>query len=265
MGIIYCLTFPNGKQYIGQTIQKMKTRIQQHRRTNYCTALAYAIKKYNEFQTEVLLEINNDLLDHYEKEFIDVFNTLVPNGYNIRSGGKDGEFTEATREKMKQSHLGKKHPDEVKKKISESNKGKKRSEETRMRQSKYWKEHPMSDEWKAKFSRQGFKHSDETKKKLSDIGKNRIISLETREKRSKTVKKHGAELNLPMYVTKLNPSGYHSSGYIVRHPNYPSKTFRSKDLSDEEKLELALKYYNDINMEKVQRLNGSGPSINDSA
>lgn len=64
MGIIYCITFPSGKQYIGQTRQKFETRLVQHKSSKDDTLIARAFKKYkDDFKTEIILEINDSLLD----------------------------------------------------------------------------------------------------------------------------------------------------------------------------------------------------------
>jgi predicted GIY-YIG superfamily endonuclease len=59
MGIIYCLTFPNGKKYIGQTIQQLKARLQQHSKQKYCKAVYNAIQKYKDYKCDILLEVDN--------------------------------------------------------------------------------------------------------------------------------------------------------------------------------------------------------------
>ena len=93
MGIIYCITFPSSKQYIGQTRQKFEIRLVQHKSSKDNTLIAKAFNKYkDDFKTEILLEINDSLLDEYEIKLIDVYNTLTPNGYNSRSGGQNGYY-----------------------------------------------------------------------------------------------------------------------------------------------------------------------------
>ena len=47
MGIIYILTSPDNKSYIGQTIQELKTRMNGHKYgKSYCRALKDAISKF---------------------------------------------------------------------------------------------------------------------------------------------------------------------------------------------------------------------------
>lgn len=118
MGLIYRIYFQNGKSYIGQTIQPINKRMQQHKTKKDCVALYNAIQKYPNFEYEILLETNNCMLDYYEILFINLFNSIIPNGYNIRSGGSSGLFTEITKEKMRKSHIGKIQEDSTKIKIS---------------------------------------------------------------------------------------------------------------------------------------------------
>lgn len=85
--------------YIGKTIQKLKTRIRQHRyvpndpNRYRCRCLLDAIQKYNweNFEVSTLWEGDNSLLGDMEKKFIKELNTMEPNGYNIREGGGKSE------------------------------------------------------------------------------------------------------------------------------------------------------------------------------
>lgn len=111
MGFIYKLTSPSGKSYIGQTIRSIGDRFKQHvNRARLddklgCTYLNAAIKKYgfDNFKHEILLEINNKLLDEYEIKFIDAYNTLEPNGYNLTKGGHTTQYSEASKQKMSET------------------------------------------------------------------------------------------------------------------------------------------------------------------
>lgn len=89
MGIIYMLTSPSGKSYIGQTIKTLQCRISGHARSKGCPALAASIAQYGikAFKTEVLVVVENHLLDEYEVKFIEAYQTRVPRGYNITPGG----------------------------------------------------------------------------------------------------------------------------------------------------------------------------------
>ena len=81
MGIIYCLTSPSGKKYIGQTTRDFEKRFEEHCTRKECRILYNAIQKYGQynFKKEILLECNNCFLDKYEIKFINLYDTLYPN------------------------------------------------------------------------------------------------------------------------------------------------------------------------------------------
>lgn len=77
--------------YIGQTKKSLKKRWQAHCRSDSnCSFLRNAIQKYgkNNFTIEVV-EVTPCpvVLDYKEKFYIKEYNTISPNGYNIRYGG----------------------------------------------------------------------------------------------------------------------------------------------------------------------------------
>lgn len=94
-GKIYRLVFPNGKCYIGQTIQPYYERSCGPSFAGYkgCNALLGAISKYG--PENVVLEIlfydpnaSLEMLNELEKQYIDHFHSLThENGYNITVGG----------------------------------------------------------------------------------------------------------------------------------------------------------------------------------
>lgn len=89
-GFIYKYTSPSGKSYIGQTVQKLSDRAG-HNGKNYigCTYFWNAIQKYGwgSFFVEILGEFLIEELNYQERRFIEIYNTLAPNGYNIQVGG----------------------------------------------------------------------------------------------------------------------------------------------------------------------------------
>lgn len=96
MGIIYMIkNNKNDKRYIGQTTQDVQKRFRQHleaaylkNRPTYNFCLARAIRKYgiDSFQIGILAEVPDDDLDLVEAHYIDMYNTLAPNGYNMSPG-----------------------------------------------------------------------------------------------------------------------------------------------------------------------------------
>lgn len=108
-GRIYCITNAiNGKQYVGQTVQKLSIRWASHKRqTGGCRALSNAIKKYgaSNFAIEELAEAaSQSELDELERHWISMLNTMWPNGYNLNSGGNGtGPLSPETKELARQA------------------------------------------------------------------------------------------------------------------------------------------------------------------
>ena len=97
-GIIYKITSPSGKVYVGQTIQEFNARIKSHhRKDSGCTAISRAIQKYkNQMKYEIIEDnVPQEQLDEREIHWIKELNSLTPNGYNLNTGGR---FYEATQE-----------------------------------------------------------------------------------------------------------------------------------------------------------------------
>lgn len=93
---IYKLNFPNGKSYIGQSVN-IKKRVQEHnqrarkidsdREIQVCEK---AIRKYGEIDTFIILEegLDKEQLDKKEKYWISYYNTTNKNfGYNLLDYG----------------------------------------------------------------------------------------------------------------------------------------------------------------------------------
>jgi len=210
MGVIYKLTSPSGKSYIGQTKRPIEKRMKEHFKCpGYCIALENAIKKYSDkMEYEVLLEVNDEQLNFYEIRMIQMYDTIEPKGYNIRTGGSVSQHSELSCERMRQAKLGDKN----------HNFGKPRSDEAKLAISA---------------AKSGDKHHFYGKT-LSDEHK---IKLALSHRKS--------HLELPMYMVyvKERPAQWQSSGYaIVNHPILKNKYFTTKKLTDDEKYDLALSY-----------------------
>jgi group I intron endonuclease len=130
--VIYRLTAPNGKSYIGLTTD-IDNRMNVHKRSAIDGKLQRAIKKYgwNSFEKEILLEVNNSaLLAQLEIFCIKLFDSFE-NGYNSTPGGERGmaghKVSDETRKRMSFAKLGKKRTpltNKTKQKISVALKGK---------------------------------------------------------------------------------------------------------------------------------------------
>jgi len=97
-GIIYKISSPSGKVYVGQTIRSFEKRMQEHRdMKSACSAVRNAIDKYgDEMKYEIIEEnVPQEHLDEREIYWIKELNSLRPDGYNLRTGGR---FYKATQE-----------------------------------------------------------------------------------------------------------------------------------------------------------------------
>lgn len=113
-GRVYLITnLVNGKQYVGKTTQTIKERFKAHTgRSNsknfYKMAIAMAIKKYGKesFKIEELaISYTKEQLKFSEGFYINYFNTLSPNGYNITNiiNGND-KHSKESKEKIRIAH-----------------------------------------------------------------------------------------------------------------------------------------------------------------
>jgi group I intron endonuclease len=244
------ITSPSGKKYIGQTIQCLEKRWKQHvdasKRSykDHCKVLNKSLRKYGDsnFKIEVLEECENECLDNKELEYIEKYDTIVPNGMNIKKGGANGT-----------------HHNDTKQKISESLKGRKISNETRLKMSKNKEydlpmyvlkirngyricNHPMGPE--RKFASKYESNDDKYNKAIEYLNLlNNLTEPIVAQKRNIT------------YISK------HKAGYAVKYPNEKPKYFVSKNIPNEILYENAVLYLNQLkNKNAVQRLNDSGES-----
>jgi len=180
--VVYKITNKiNGMIYIGQTIQPLEDRIYDHFKLySTCTYLSNAVSKYGKESFSVMIigtYSNLEDLNLAEEYFISWYNTVVPNGYNLKSGGNNGgKLHEESKTKISIANTGKTHTDETRIKMSKSHTGKVLSEETKA---------------KCSLAKMGNKPSEETIKKLSLAATGRKASAETKAKMSISRKKIG--------------------------------------------------------------------------
>lgn len=196
-GIIYLVTnLINNKQYIGQTRVSLQRRWKKHQsiaknyyngKRKYISLLSQAIIKYKieSFKIEILEEnINLIDLDNKETEYINKYNTLSPNGYNLIAIGNNANLISVeTRSKLSKSLSGKNNPmygkthsDEMKANMRQRMKNP--SEKLKL----YWeslktKTGPANPSF-------GIPCSDERKRKIAEKAKGRIVSEDTKLKMS---------------------------------------------------------------------------------
>lgn len=128
---VYKHTAPNGKVYIGITKRKPKKRWECGKGYKCNHHFYSAIQKYGweNFSHEILLSgLTKEQAEKDEIRLIKEYQSANPShGYNLRLGGSLSSFSEEVIEKMRLSHIGKKHSEEQKKKMSLANKGRKLS------------------------------------------------------------------------------------------------------------------------------------------
>lgn len=131
----------NGMLYIGQTIKSLEKRWTCHKSNNSgCRFLSNAIKKYGSenFEIKIVSRCSSvEEMNHREQYYIKLFNTLVPSGYNLDTGGKNSYPSILTINKRSESlkkyyenNIRKPISEETRAKISKMSKGRKRSKES---------------------------------------------------------------------------------------------------------------------------------------
>lgn len=229
-GVIYKITnIQNKKLYIGQAVnyttdgrkwgskRRWKSHIYRAKSNKCeCRLLENAIRKYGEdsFIIEDIQDCKITELNYYENKYVEEFNSISPNGYNLMEGGGNGRRHHiTTRNKMSKTRTGKKHSKETKDLISKAHKNKIVSCETRI--------------------------------KTSESSKRRNMNKEN----EKILQKALDNLNikdLPMYICFSLERERKTEKISVRIPNRPRKTFSSKKLSLEEKIKMAINYKNSL-------------------
>jgi group I intron endonuclease len=250
MGVIYMITSPSGKHYVGQTIQPIDKRWKQHidsahrKYKDNCRVLNKAIRKYGNknFSIIVLEECNNEELDIKEKEYIQQHNTLVPNGMNIKFGGKSGRHNEETKKLISTSLQGRKVSKETREKLSSTKNPDLPMYVLKMNNGYRVCNHPMGPEKRFLCKTQPMEYN-----------LNRAIEYVQKLDSLKEPLVVHKNLSKQVYIQKYN------NGYCVKYPDSKPKYFVSKKLSTKELYTLAESYLNEIKSKScVQRLNGSG-------
>jgi len=130
MGYIYLITnLITKKQYVGQTIRvDIETRWKDHKNCEKnsigrCLLNAYLKYGIEHFKFQIICICFDEDCNRFEEEYIKKLNTLVPNGYNLESGGNNSQCHPETKklisEKLKGRLLTPSTP-ELRKKQSEA-------------------------------------------------------------------------------------------------------------------------------------------------
>lgn len=197
-GIIYKATFPNGKCYVGQTVNSLEHRKNQH---IYCMdrenlAFHRAIKKYGaDCLVWEVIDTAENVEELNAKEIASIAlhksyaHAIDSNGYNLTLGGGGGSsgrlISSETRAKMRNAQVGRTYGEETRAKVSKAGKGRKRSEETRAKMRK-----PKPEGFAAKVSalHLGRKRSPETCERIGNAKRGTILSDEHKAKLSEALR-----------------------------------------------------------------------------
>lgn len=249
MGIIYKITSPSNRIYIGQTIgcieQRWKEHLEDAHRSykNHCKVLNKAIRKYGDknFTLEIVEECRNEDLDLKEIEYIEKYNSQIPNGMNIKLGGSSGKHHESTKKKISNSLKGRIVSNETKKKLSESTNPNLPMYLIKCKNGYRVCNHPMGPEKKfissKKSDEYNFQRALGYLEKLNNLTEPLDIKPKLYEK----------------YIQK------HKNGYCVKYLSEKPKYFVSRNISNDILYQSALNYLNELKSKSdVQRLNGSG-------
>jgi group I intron endonuclease len=197
MGYIYSITnIINGYKYIGQSVAiDIETRWNQHRykrqEGRIYTYLQKAIHKYGieNFKFSIICITFDSSCNSMEEYYISKYNTLAPNGYNLKIGGNSSRHHPDTIKKISESLKGRiTNPKSIGKKLTEEHKEKLRksfTDERRKQISELNKKRtglPMTEERKQVLSNhhKGKTVSDETKQRMSDAHKARWLKRRTK-------------------------------------------------------------------------------------
>lgn len=159
----------NGMSYIGQSKNCWDRWMYHKAPSKNNRPIDKAINEFGKdnFNFQILLECPPDMLDVWERDMINLHDTLYPNGYNYQGGGKltYTDVCEETRRKLSESLMGEKNPmykktftEEHRRKISDANKGKRKpplSEEHRRKISESLRDRkrpPFTEETRIKMS-----------------------------------------------------------------------------------------------------------------
>ena len=114
MGYIYLVTNKITRQkYVGQTLHDdVETRWKQHRQMRSRMLGRYILNAYRKYRIEnfefkIICMTFDECCNAMEEYYIKKFNTLAPNGYNLREGGKNSKHNEESKELMRQNRKGK--------------------------------------------------------------------------------------------------------------------------------------------------------------
>ena len=189
--LVYKLTSPNGKVYLGITSRDPQKRWKNGKGYSVGTYIRKAIDKYgwDSFSHEILEEnVTWEKACELEKHYIGIYDAMNPScGYNLKDGGQDGYvYTDEVKMKISVSlkEFYANHPGESEK-ISKRMLGRKKSkaERDKMSRSKIGKHPKRTEEHNAKISAalsKRYREDTELRNRQSD----RIVSYSMAKKKA---------------------------------------------------------------------------------
>lgn len=213
---IYKIINPNGKIYIGQSID-IDNRKNHYSRLD-CKGqplLCRSIQKYGwENHThELIEECSVEQLNEREIYYTEYYDALSPNGLVLRAGGRSGYWS-----------------DEVKNRIGEGNKGKILSEEAKYK---------IGQSSKGNQNMTGKKHTNETKQKMSESHLGKQDTEQTKNKKSQSAK---GKIKNETHRTNLSKSCSEAFGRPVIQKSINGEFIKEWNTGKQAAVELNLSY-----------------------
>lgn len=243
--IVYrALHVASGRNYIGITKKPLMDRIYEHRMrpSNHQTAFQRALRDFgvDAFQFSIIdFAVDRQELGRRERFWIDIYDSTIPNGFNLTRGGEQGfiNVTAEARELISQANRGRKCDPlivervaaqlrgrtlwnaEQRLELSKRNKGRKRTPEMNQRQSDRQKgvpRGPRSEAFKQhlsaklkgrKFSPEHIANLSASKKGKPSQLKGRTVTTEQRKHLSDMARNRSPETRAKLSAARLGKLG----------------------------------------------------------
>lgn len=154
MSVLYRITSPSKKTYIGVAKHSAEVRFKKHcrdARDGRQTALCNAIRKYGPqaMKIETLLESTSENCFEVEKKAIVAFQSIFPHGYNMTYGGEGIHKMDAI---TTARHLASQRTEERRAQRSAASKEMRNKPEAKAAAAEVMKDRWSKEEWRATFS-----------------------------------------------------------------------------------------------------------------
>jgi group I intron endonuclease len=232
MGYIYLITNKiTKKKYVGQSVQKdINSRWKQHKCMISSSIGKYLLDSYKKhgihnFKFQIICICFDEDVDDLEKHYIEKYNTLAPNGYNLTIGGKRRYLKKESKDKISKALSGRGgNPcsEETKQKISLANRGnkngnfgKKMSDEQRKKISETMKKQKRLPTEKQLNALRQYNQS-HNKRRVGKYDKNGVL-LETYESSCEAARKNKLHFGSIGKVCRNVPHQKTAGGFIWKY------------------------------------------------